>query len=148
MKKNLLTFLCVSISFWHHAQELPPIRNFSPHQFAAENQNWDIAQSEERLIYVANNSGLLEYNGANWRLFPSPNQTIIRSVAVSEDRVYSGCYREFGYWEKDSFGNLNYTSLSNNIRNKLLEDEEFWSIALVPVYPNNSVGIYSDDSQA
>ena len=147
MKKNLLTFLCVSISFWHYAQELPPIRNFSPHQFAAENQNWDIAQSEERLIYVANNSGLLEYNGANWRLFPSPNQTIIRSVAVSEDRVYSGCYREFGYWEKDSFGNLNYTSLSNNIRNKLLEDEEFWSIALVEgkIFFQSKKRIYSYD---
>ena len=119
------------VTYLLQCQELPPSRNFTPEEFSAENQNWGIAQSKDHLVYFANNSGLLEYNGANWRLFRSPNQTIIRSVTVAEERVYTGCYREFGYWEKDEFGNLNYSSLSRSIQDKLLEDEEFWSI--VPV---------------
>ena len=112
-------------------QELPPLRNFTTQDFGAENQNWAISQSNRKLIYFANNSGLLEYNGADWRLFQSPNQTIIRSVMVAGQRIYTGCYREFGYWEKDRFGNLKYTSLSSEIETLLLEDEEFWNITVV-----------------
>ncbi|MEO0571561.1 MAG: triple tyrosine motif-containing protein [Bacteroidota bacterium] len=140
----LISLIGVSIL---HAQELPPIRNFAPHEFGAENQNWGISQSEGRLIYLANNSGLLEYNGASWRLFPSPNQTIIRSVTVSGRRIYTGCYREFGYWEKNGFGNLNYYSLSDKIQDRLLEDEEFWSIVSIEgkVFFQSKKRIYSYD---
>ena len=130
-----------------YSQELPPIRNFSPIAYNAENQNWGISQSENRLIYVANNSGLLEYNGANWTLFPSPNETIIRSVKVVKERIYTGCYREFGYWVKNEFGTLDYTSLSEKIKDQLLEDEEFWSIISVEgkVFFQSKKRIYSYD---
>ena len=143
-----LFFLCLFLVLnTLHSQELPPLQNFSPYQFGAENQNWGISQSEGKLIYLANNSGLLEYNGATWRLFPSPNETIIRSVTVAGKRIYTGCYREFGYWEKDSFGNLNYFSLADKIQDELLEDEEFWSIALVEgkVFFQSKKRIYSYD---
>ncbi len=110
------------------SQELPPIQNYSPSEYGAENQNWAISQSEEKLIYVANNEGLLEFNGANWNLFTSPNHTILRSVKAVGDRIYMGCYMEFGYWSKNAFGGLAYTSLSKEIREELLEDEEFWNI--------------------
>ena len=96
--------------------------------YGGENQNWAISQSQEKYIYVANNKGLLEFNGANWQLYPSPNETIIRSVKVISERIYIGCYMEFGYWQKDSLGILNYTSLSNKIKNQIIEDEQFWNI--------------------
>ncbi|MEM1339936.1 MAG: triple tyrosine motif-containing protein [Bacteroidota bacterium] len=111
-----------------NAQELPPIQNFSPSDYGGENQNWAISQSGKKLIYVANNKGLLEYNGAKWTLFPSPNETIIRSVTVVGDRIYTGCYKEFGYWIKNEWGTLNYFSLSGKIKEDVLEDEEFWNI--------------------
>ena len=110
------------------AQELPPIQIFTPQMYGGENQNWAISQSQEKYIYVANNKGLLEFNGANWQLYPSPNETIIRSVKVISERIYIGCYMEFGYWQKDSLGILNYTSLSNKIKNQIIEDEQFWNI--------------------
>ena len=96
--------------------------------YGGENQNWAISQSQEKYIYVANNKGLLEYNGANWQLYPSPNETIIRSVKVIKERIFTGCYMEFGYWQKDSLGILNYTSLSNKIKDRIIEDEQFWNI--------------------
>ncbi|MBQ0732956.1 triple tyrosine motif-containing protein [Aquimarina celericrescens] len=110
------------------AQELPPIQNYSPKDYNAENQNWGISQATGKLIYVANNKGLLEFNGAIWKLYPSPNETIIRSVNVVGDRIYTGCYMEFGYWQKDDFGVLQYSSLSQQINIKLIDDEEFWNI--------------------
>lgn len=110
------------------AQELPPIQNFSPKDYHGENQNWAISQSAEKLIYVANSNGLLEYNGATWNLYPSPNETIIRSVQVVGERIYTGCFMEFGYWKKNNSGLLAYTSLSKELGIPLLEDEEFWTI--------------------
>ena len=110
------------------AQELPPIDNFTPVDYGAENQNWGISQSKQKNIYAANNSGLLEYNGAIWKLYDSPNGSIIRSVKAVDDRVYTGCYMEFGFWKKNAIGYLVYNSISNELKIPLLEDEEFWNI--------------------
>lgn len=130
MKKHLkhIWFLLFLFSLILGAQELPPIQIFTPQMYGGENQNWAISQSSEKYIYVANTKGLLEYNGANWQLYPSPNETIIRSVKVVNDKIYTGCFMEFGYWQRDSFGILNYTSLSDKIKDQILEDEQFWNI--------------------
>jgi DNA-binding CsgD family transcriptional regulator len=108
------------------AQEIPPIQIFTSQDYNAENQNWDISQSLDKTIYIANNKGLLEFNGANWQLYPSPNQSIMRSVKVVKEKIYSGYYMEFGYWQKNELGTLSYMSLSKNL--DLIEDEQFWTI--------------------
>ncbi|NKI33064.1 triple tyrosine motif-containing protein [Croceivirga thetidis] len=126
---RLLTVLiCViTINTVAVSQEIPPINYFTPIDYNGENQNWSISQSNDRLIYIANNEGLLEFNGADWSLYKTPNQTTIRSVEVVGDRIYTGCYREFGYWQKNEFGILDYKSLSQDFSQQL-EDEEFWNI--------------------
>jgi len=128
--KNKYVFLVLLASFFMRAQELPPIQNYSSKEYGAENQNWAISQSDEKYIYVANNSGLLEFNGAKWRLYPSPKNTIIRSVNCVNDIIYTGSYMEFGYWKKNEFGSLDYTSISNQLQEPLIE-EDFWNIVSV-----------------
>lgn len=110
------------------AQELPPIVKFSPDDYSADNQNWMISQSNDGHIYIANNKGLLEYSGANWTLYPSPNESIIRCVKAIDDRIYTGCFRNFGYWKRNKTGTLDYTSLSDSLQINLIEDEHFWNI--------------------
>jgi len=110
------------------AQELPPIENFSPQLYGAENQNWSISQGNDLHIYVANNSGLLEFNGAKWKLYPSPNNTALRAVNAIGSKIYTGCFREFGFWERNEMGNLEYNSLIHELNEPLLEDEHFWNI--------------------
>ncbi len=122
----LLTFLLFSVFVF--GQELPPILNYTPKDYNAANQNWMISQSNNHSIYIANNNGLLEFNGAQWNLYESPNETIIRSVRVINNKIYTGSYMEFGYWEPDITNRLSYTSLSDKIKDKLLEDEQFWNI--------------------
>ena len=109
-------------------QELPPIVKYNPATYGAGNQNWMISQDKNDFIYFANNEGLLEYNGTTWSLYPSPNETIIRSVNVIDNRIYTGCYMEFGYWIRQSNGQLKYTSLSKTLKNKIQDDEQFWNI--------------------
>ncbi|XMO87942.1 triple tyrosine motif-containing protein [Algibacter sp. AS12] len=113
------------------AQERPPINVFYPEDYGAESQNWSISQANSRFIYIANNKGLLEYNGAKWTLYNSPNQTNIRAVQAIDNLVYTGSYHDFGFWKKDNYGILNYTSLSKNLKVDLLEDEEFWNIMAI-----------------
>lgn len=110
------------------AQELPLINQFYPEDYKAESQNWSISQASNGFIYVANNSGLLEFNGATWKLYPTPNETIMRSVKVFEDKIFTGFYMDFGFWKKDEFGLLKYTSLAAKNEVSLLEDEQFWNI--------------------
>ena len=114
-----------SLSF---SQELPPIIKYSALIYEGGNQNWMISQDKNQHLYFANNEGLLEFNGSSWKLYPSPNETIIRSVKVIGNRIYTGCYMEFGFWKRQDDGRLKYTSLSTNLKNTILNDEIFWNI--------------------
>jgi DNA-binding CsgD family transcriptional regulator len=118
----LLNFL------WSYSQELPPIIKYTKANYEAGNQNWMISQDKNQYIYFANHEGLLEFNASSWLLYPSPNETIIRSVKVVNDKIYTGCYMEFGFWKRQDNGKLKYTSLSKTIKSKLLNDEIFWNI--------------------
>lgn len=124
-----LFFLFLFIQGLLFGQGTYPIKNFSPSDYKARNQNWAIAQSESGEMYIANNEGLLQYNGLRWTLFPSPNRSELRSVYLVDERIYTGCYREFGYWEEDQDGGLEYQSLSRSIQGDLQEDEVFWNIS-------------------
>jgi len=124
-----LTFLLIfNIFFCVNSQERPPIQVYTPTDYGSENQNWAISQTKNKYIYVANNNGLLEFNGAKWTLYTSLNQTTIRSVRVIDDLIYTGSYREFGFWEQNIYGTLKYTSLSQKIGISFLDDEEIWNI--------------------
>lgn len=121
----LLIFLFVQLAF---SQELPPIQTFTPQDYNAEDQNWSISQANNGNIYVANNRGLLEYNGANWNIYETPNKSIVRSVKVHDDKIYTGFYMDFGYYTKNDLGQLIYHSLTDEFKIQVLEDEEFWNI--------------------
>lgn len=128
MAKPFFQLVFFVITFVLVAQERPTIEIFKPLDYGGETQNWSVAQAQNKYIYVANNNGLLEYNGAEWQVYKSPNETILRAVNVIGDYIYTGCNREFGYWKRNEFGLLYYTSLSKKLDIKFLGDEEFWNI--------------------
>jgi len=111
-----------------NSQEIPPIKIFTSEDYKAENQNWAISQDADGFIYVANNKGLLEFNGASWNLYETPNETIMRSVKAIDKKVFTGFYMDFGFWEKDEFGTLIFTSLVEKLQIQMLEDEQVWHI--------------------
>ena len=121
-------FLFLFISFSSIAQELPPINTYTAKDYKAENQNWAISQSDNKFIYIANNKGLLEFNGAIWQLYPTPNETIMRSVKVLGDKIYTGFYMDFGFWQKNDFGELVFSSIVKKQNIQMLEDEQIWNI--------------------
>jgi len=116
---------CVSVN---GQQLLPPIQNYQLLDYKGGTKNWDVSVNENGELFVANNKGLLHYNGEQWTLNKLPNNTIIRSVKSIGDRVYTGSYEEFGYWTKNEFGELGYTSLTHLIKDHTFTSEEFWEI--------------------
>jgi DNA-binding CsgD family transcriptional regulator len=126
--KTKLSILLFLMGFLLFSQEFPPIVKYSSSVYGAGNQSWMISQDDQNYLYFANNDGLLEYNGTSWQLYPAPNETIIRSVKVIGTKVYTGTYMNFGYWTRQINGKLKYTSLSDTIKNKILDDEQFWNI--------------------
>ena len=132
--KLCFLFITLLFSAKYHAQEIPPIKIFTPKDYDAEDQNWSISQAENNFIYIANNKGLLEYDGASWKLYNSLNDGILRSVKVVGDRIYSGGYMDFGYWIKNKHNELIYKSLVENQSFSIQEDEDFWEIVEIDGY--------------
>ena len=107
----------------------PSISNFPRADYHAGTQNWDIQQNQKGIIYIANNKGLLEFDGTNWQLFPLPNRTIVRSIAIDKnDRLYLGGQAEFGYLETNENGKKIYTSLTHLIPPTIQSFEDIWKI--------------------
>ncbi len=119
----------ILVPFWLWSQNLmPPIQNYKSFEYNAASKNWDLSVDLEGELYVANDKGLLHFNGEQWVLYKLPNKTTIRSVAYIGDKIYTGSYEEFGYWKKNDVGLLEYTSLTHLINGHPFSSEEFWQI--------------------
>ena len=102
--------LSISASAYYHL-----LRNYTKYSTGGGSQNWDIIQAPSGFMYFANSNGLLEYDGNDFYLYPSPNGTTIKALAFDgESSVYVGATGEFGYYTAtDSDSHLRYTSLSH-----------------------------------
>lgn len=90
----------------------PILRNFKPREYQASSANYMAVQDYRGIMYFANFLGLMEYDGASWRLIDIPSQSAVRSLATdSTGKVYLGGVGDFGYLEPDSQGKMIFVSL-------------------------------------
>ena len=102
-----------------------PSEHYAPPEYQQDPQNWGIVQDDQGLIYVANNDGVLQYDGERWRLIPTAAGTFVRSLAV-DSLVYVGAKGDFGVLRPDSLGVLRYTSLYEHIPEDERNFEDVW----------------------
>jgi signal transduction histidine kinase/DNA-binding response OmpR family regulator/ligand-binding sensor domain-containing protein len=107
---------------------LPYIQNFSPTDYNAEIQNFSIVQDKRGLIYFGNNKGILIYDGVFWRLIPTANKTLARSLCLINDTVYVGAEGDFGYLKPDTSGKLKFVSLLNLIPEQYRDFHDVYEI--------------------
>jgi ligand-binding sensor domain-containing protein/DNA-binding CsgD family transcriptional regulator/heme exporter protein D len=129
----LFTGLWVGLSVMVLAQPtnlgLPSIRNFEKTTYQGGTQSWDFAQDELGRIYVANNEGLLTFDGIHWQRYPLPKQTIVRSLALLPDGlILVGGQSELGYFAGDARGQLRYHSLVEQLPDSLRSFADVWDI--------------------
>lgn len=124
---HLLFFILTTVQL--SSQELLPfVENYSKSDYQGDNQIWSVTQGNDNAMYFANNYYLLRYDGVKWEKNTLPNKTIIRSIMVDGDKIYSGSYKEFGYWTRKE-GKMNYVSISKG--KKTFDEnnnEEIWKI--------------------
>ncbi|MBK7679967.1 MAG: triple tyrosine motif-containing protein [Chitinophagaceae bacterium] len=90
------------------------IKSFTRSQYGAGTQNWAMVKDKNNRLYIANNEGLLVFDGTNWQVFPVPNKTILRSIAFGPGgKLFAGAQDELGYFAPDKAGRLQFTSLKN-----------------------------------
>lgn len=125
----LLVFNVASFSQNKTLQGLPFIQNYGPDTYDGGIQNWSIVQHQNGLLYVANNLGLLEYDGHNWDMYAVENRTKVRSIFVDQDnRIYVGSQRDFGYFSPNEVGQLQYTSLADSLPSQFRDFDETWKV--------------------
>jgi len=105
-----------------------PVYYFSPKDYNALEQNWDIAQDNRGILYFGNNHGVLEYDGVEWRMIRVSNGSTVKSLSSdSNGKVYVGAQNEFGFLKSDSTGQLSYISLSDQLNDSIGYFDFVWS---------------------
>jgi DNA-binding CsgD family transcriptional regulator len=129
MNKNWLLLIVFLIgSVFSQAQWSYPVTNFTRSDYKAGAQSWQIRSGANGWIYVANNKGLLEYNGQNWSAYSIPNDNVRSMLIIPGKRIYAGGISEFGYFEPDENGRFRYVSLSRDIIPKYGSFGNIWNI--------------------
>lgn len=107
---------------------IPEIRSYLRTNLNIRSQNWSIGQNpENHFIYAATSDGLLEFNGITWNTFHKTDNQPIRSVFIDDKGlIFTGSFEEFGYWEYDNKGVIQYFSLSKEI--DIPKNDEIWKI--------------------
>lgn len=97
-------------------QSLPFITNYSTDEYKAAFQNWALVQGDHGVMYAANNSGVLEYDGTSWQLIPTTEGNPVRSLAKdSKGRIYVGGSGEVGYLAANGQNKTVFHSLKNKL---------------------------------
>lgn len=123
-----IIFFCLFTLNGFSQELLPFVENYSKYNYQGDNQIWNLVQGNDNAMYFANNHYFLRYDGVKWEKYTLPNKTIIRSVYVEGNKIYSGSYKEFGYWYRKN-GTMRYVSITKD--KKLFSDngnEEIWKI--------------------
>jgi hypothetical protein len=119
MKNHLNIFvfiiLLLTLSEFGKAEEMS-VLNFGIRDFNADRRNWAITQDNRGLMYFGNEDGVLEYDGATWRLISLPGESGVYSLAVGKDgRIFVGGNGDFGCLAPDDHGTMEFISMANKL---------------------------------
>ncbi|MEM7107618.1 MAG: triple tyrosine motif-containing protein [Bacteroidota bacterium] len=140
IKHLLIVITVVALFLISHslpAQEinlgLPFIHQYSTSEYRAGIQNWSIGQDKRGLIYVANNFGVLEYDGSQWIRYQVVNGTKVRDLALAENGfIYVANQGDFGYLYPNAMGAYEYVSLADSLDAEYRNFDETWKVFYTP----------------
>jgi DNA-binding CsgD family transcriptional regulator len=121
------------------------VSSFTRRQYGAGTQNWGITRDNKNRLYIANNEGLLVYNGTKWQLYPVPNKTILRSLAFGPGgKLFAGAQDELGYYAPDKVGRLCFNSLKHLLPQPYRTFTDVWQLEIsgADVFFRTDAGIF------
>lgn len=116
-KINFLFLILIFFPYRVNSQiGTPGILNIDKSVYKAAGKNSDIKIGDNGYVYAGNTLGLLEYKGSYWQLYPLPLGQPIYSLLIGDNGyIYVGAFEEFGYFNRDIYGSLQYHSLSQSV---------------------------------
>ncbi|MEE4215720.1 MAG: triple tyrosine motif-containing protein [Bacteroidales bacterium] len=108
---------------------VPEIKNIGMEVYGGGAQNWKIVDDDQGNIYVANNNGILRFDGADWERYEVENKSIVRSLASGKDgNLYVGAFNEIGVLERSDQKGIIYRSLNELIPEHAKNFDDIWNI--------------------
>ncbi len=133
------------------AQPMPPSRwgaprttTYPPEVTGGRNQTWGAVQDARGVLYFANGSGVLTFDGTRWGLIPIPDNVVVRSLALDETgTLYWGGLGKFGRLIRQPDGTLQPEVLSTQLKGRP-DFQDVWSIQATPegVYFFTWMGVF------
>ncbi|MCS7085360.1 MAG: hypothetical protein NZ534_04690, partial [Bacteroidia bacterium] len=113
---------------------IPFVSYYPARVYKAEPQNWTAVRDKHGLIYIGNTSGVLEFDGLNWRLIRTRTDAIARTLFhdPASDRIYVGSRYDFGFLERDNRGHRRYRSLDSLLSAEQKKFNHVWFTAATP----------------
>ncbi|NOZ35471.1 MAG: SpoIIE family protein phosphatase [Chlorobi bacterium] len=157
IKKYIFTLFflfSISISFSQiESKGIPYLKNYTRVDYDGNNQTFSIVQDNRGIMYFANQTYILEFDGNTWRKIFLPGDPNIYSMVKDKNgRIYVGAsVGEFGYLKIGKKGNMKYQSLSSKIPEK---KKQFTIVRKVQITKNNhavfitpqTIYIYENDT--
>jgi signal transduction histidine kinase/DNA-binding response OmpR family regulator/ligand-binding sensor domain-containing protein len=122
-------FVVISQHLYSKETGFKYFKNYSYKEYNHQAQNWGMAQAKNGILYVANNGGVLEFDGVSWRVIGIPNYDAVRSIAIDNSgTIFIGGNNKIGYLSPDSNGTLKYESLLDLLNNNVKNFSYVWRI--------------------
>ncbi len=132
LRTHILIILCLSNLqvYSYHKKVHTFVINYKRAEYGAMSQNWAVTFDDIGRAFFGNSGGVLEFDGKSWKLHQHKSKSAIRALYFDESSnlLYSGCYEDFGYWERNSVGELIYYSLADHLELFHFSGERIWSI--------------------
>lgn len=118
LRKLILCILLLLPALHAHGYEewIPIVANFSSDAYGSGHNTWRI-DTYGQWAYFANEHGLMEYTGADWRRYTLNNRSAVHSVLLlpQQRRIWVGGEFEFGYFDIAPQGSLRYHCVSDSL---------------------------------
>ena len=83
----LFLFFPIGVMFAQNQNEVgrPFMTTFTTKDHPGDLQTWAFVQDSRGVIYAGNQPGVMEYDGATWRMIPTPNNSFVRSLDIDSN---------------------------------------------------------------
>jgi len=117
LKRIFILIFCI-VNFYNtngqvFEQGMPFIKNYTTKDYNAHTQNFGMTSDSRGVLYFANFSGVLEFDGESWKLITTENGYRVTSIKSDNyGRVFVGGLGECGFLKPDTLtGELYFKSI-------------------------------------
>ena len=119
---------------WGKAQLRPYSLSYSGADYDASSQNWCTIKDKHGVMFFANTSGVLSFDGNNWNLIKVTANAAVKSLAIdtASNTIYVGAKGDFGILQNNEVGAYEFKSLKEMIPEEDRKFSDIWSVVIDP----------------